>query len=134
MREPVLFMANLLRGLNATLAGASSAPYNDATLMGQELFYPPTVFSYFSPLYTLENGLFAPEFQIYSTQTAAERADIVNAALYGTLDKSTTVNLTPFETVPEQRERPGAITSATSSCTAPCPPAWRRRPPARHRP
>ncbi len=96
MREPVLFMANLLRGLNATL-GASSTPYNDATLMGQELFYPPTVFSYFSPLYTLESGQTAPEFGIYSTQTASERADIVNAALYGTLDKSTTVSLTPFE-------------------------------------
>ena len=96
MREPVLFMANLLRGLNATL-GASSAPYNDATLMGQELFYSPTVFSYFSPLYTLESGLTAPEFGIYSTQTAAERADIVNAALYGKLDASTTLDLTPFE-------------------------------------
>jgi len=96
MREPVLFMANLLRGLNATL-GASSAPYNDATLMGQQLFYPPTVFSYFSPLYTLENGLTAPEFGIYSTQTAAERADVVNTALYGSLDKSTKVDLSPFE-------------------------------------
>lgn len=99
LREPVLFMANLLRGLNATL-GASSAPYNDATLMGQQLFYPPTVFSYFSPLFALENGQRAPEFQIYTTQTAAERADIVNAAIYGTLDKSTKVDLTPFEQYP----------------------------------
>jgi len=99
MREPVLFMANILRGLNASL-GASSTPYNDATLMGQELFYPPTVFSYFSPLYTLENGIGAPEFGIYSTQTAAERADIVNAALYGTLDKSTKVDLSAFEKYP----------------------------------
>jgi hypothetical protein len=96
MREPVLFMANLLRGLNATL-GASSVPYNDATAMGQELFYAPTVFSYFSPLYTIQGGLYAPEFGVYSTQTAAERADIINAALFGTLDKSTTVNLSPFE-------------------------------------
>jgi len=95
MREPVLFMANLLRGLNATL-GPSSAPQNDATLMGQQLFYPPTVFSYFSPSYTLETGLAAPEFGIYSTQTAAERADVVNAAIYGALDKSTKVDLSPF--------------------------------------
>ena len=96
MREPVLFMANLLRGLNATL-GASSVPYNDATLMGQQLFYPASVFSYFSPFFTLSNGQRAPEFQIYSTQTAAERADIVNAAIFGSLDKSTKVDLTPFE-------------------------------------
>jgi len=95
LREPVLFMANLLRGLNATL-GAASAPYGDANLMSQDLFYSPSVFSYFSPLYRLESGPAAPEFQIYSTQTAAERGDVVNAAIFGALDKSTTVDLTPF--------------------------------------
>jgi uncharacterized protein (DUF1800 family) len=95
LREPVLFMANILRGLNATL-GPSSAINNESTLLGQDVFYPATVFSYFSPLYTLENGEPAPEFQIYSAQTAADRADIVNTILYGALDKSTTVDLTPF--------------------------------------
>lgn len=95
LREPVLFLANLLRGLNATL-GPASAVYNRANQMGQNLFYPATVFSYFSPLYRLESGQAAPEFQIYSTQTAANRADIVNTALYGTLDAGTTVDLTPF--------------------------------------
>jgi hypothetical protein len=88
-------MANLLRGLNATL-GPASAIYSRASQMGQNLFYPATVFSYFSPLYQLETGQAAPEFQIYSTQTAANRADIVNAALYGSLDKGTTVDMTPF--------------------------------------
>ena len=88
-------MANILRGLNGTL-GASSAIYNQATEMGQQLFYSPSVFSYFSPQYRTEKGLLGPEFQIYTTQTAADRADIVHSILYGTLDKSTTVNLTPF--------------------------------------
>jgi uncharacterized protein (DUF1800 family) len=95
MREPVLFMANILRGLNATL-GASNAINASATNLGQDLFYPETVFSYFSPLYTLEGGQPAPEFQIYSTATAAERADVVNTALYGALDKTTKTDLTPF--------------------------------------
>ncbi len=95
LREPVLFLANLLRGLNATL-GPASAINRYATELGEDLFYPPTVFSYFSPMYALESGQPAPEFQIYSAQTAADRADIVNAALYGALDKSTTVNLAPF--------------------------------------
>ncbi len=93
--EPALFMANLLRGLNATL-GSASTIYNDANLMGQDLFYEPSVFSYFSPLYRISDGQLAPEFQLYSTQSAAERADIVNSALYGHLDKSTTVDLTSF--------------------------------------
>ena len=95
LREPILFMTNVLRGLGATL-GASSAIYNNATSMDQELFYAPSVFSYFSVQNRLENGLLGPEFQIYSTQTVANRADIVNAILYGKLDASTTFNLTPF--------------------------------------
>jgi uncharacterized protein (DUF1800 family) len=95
MREPVLFMANILRGLNATL-GPSSNIYLQASNLGEDLFYPATVFSYFSPLYRLENGEPAPEFQVYSTQTATNRADVINTILYGALDKSTTISLTPF--------------------------------------
>jgi hypothetical protein len=64
--------------------------------MGEDLFAAPSVFSYFSPQYRTANGLLGPEFQIYSTQTVAYRADIVNSALYGKLDKGTTVDLTPF--------------------------------------
>ena len=55
MREPVLFMANILRSLNATL-GTSSAIYNQATQTGQQLFYSPSVFSYFSPQYRTRAG------------------------------------------------------------------------------
>ena len=95
LREPVLFMANLLRGLNAT-PGPASTPYSLANLMGQNLFYEPSVFSYFSPLYRISGGQLAPEFQIYSTQAASERADVVNKALYGKLDGSTTLDLSPF--------------------------------------
>jgi hypothetical protein len=60
------------------------------------LFNAPSVFSYFSPQYRIQGGLLAPEFQIYTTQTAADRADIVNAILYGAIDKGTKVNLAPF--------------------------------------
>lgn len=95
LREPVLFLANILRGLNATL-GPNSAIYRDASLLAQNLFRAPSVFSYFSPQYRVAGGLLGPEFQIYTTATVADRADIVSNILYGHLDKSTTVNLTPF--------------------------------------
>lgn len=95
LREPVLLMANLLRGLNASLSAASTI-YYDTMNMGQNLFYSPSVFSYFSPQYRTEKGLLGPEFQIYSTSTVSQRADIVNSILYGTLDKGTKVNLEPF--------------------------------------
>jgi uncharacterized protein (DUF1800 family) len=95
LREPVLFMASMLRALNATL-GNGSTIYNQASSLGQQLFYEPSVFSYFSPQYRTTGGLPGPEFQIYSTQTASTRADIVNSAIYQTLDKVTKVDLTPF--------------------------------------
>ena len=81
--------------MNTTL-GPASAIYNDTTLLSEDLFVAPSVFSYFSPQARTEKGLLGPEFQIYSTQTAASRGDIVNAAIYGTLDKGTQVDLTPF--------------------------------------
>ena len=68
----------------------------DASELGEELFYAPSVFSYFSPQSRTEKGLFGPEFQIYSTQTAVDRINLVNSALYGTLDAATKVNLAPF--------------------------------------
>jgi uncharacterized protein (DUF1800 family) len=95
LREPLLLMTNLLRGLNATLT-AKSAIYNETALLGENLFHEPSVFSYFSPQYRTPQGLLGPEFQIYSTQTAASRADIVNSLLYGRLDSGTTVDLSPF--------------------------------------
>jgi uncharacterized protein (DUF1800 family) len=94
LREPVLFLANLLRGLNATL-GAGNTVHVYGSEMGQNLFNAPSVFSYFSPQYRTEGGLLGPEFQIYSTATVAERTDVVTAALYATLGGAT-VDLSPF--------------------------------------
>lgn len=95
MREPVLFLPTLLRGLNGTLT-AQSTIYFDTAELGEDLFNAPSVFSYFSPQNRTPGGLLGPEFQIYTTQTAADRADIVSAILYGTIDKGTNVDLSPF--------------------------------------
>ncbi len=96
LREPILLMANLLRGLNATVSAPDSVA-GAANNMSQDLFYAPSVFSYFSPQSRTEKGLYGPEFQIYSTQTAANRADTVNTLVYGTL-AGVKVNLAPFVT------------------------------------
>jgi uncharacterized protein (DUF1800 family) len=81
MREPVLFTLNLLRSLNGSVSNTSTVASAAANL-GQQLFYAPSVFSYFSPSYRTTNGVIGPEFQIYSTQTAANRADMVNSIIY----------------------------------------------------
>ena len=91
----MLFLPNILRGLNAKLS-SSSTVYYDTSELSESLFEALSVFSYFSPQYRVQGGLLGPEFQIYTTQTAANRANIVNAILYGQIDKGTTVSLTPF--------------------------------------
>ena len=94
LREPILFMANVLRGLGATV-NSPNAITGATTNLGEELFYEPSVFSYFSPQFRLSSGLSAPEFQIYSTQTAANRDDTVNTLIYGKLGGAP-VDLSPF--------------------------------------
>jgi len=95
LREPVLFLTDILRAFNAQLT-PTSVIYNFVNSLGQNLFFPPTVFSYFLPLYTLQDGTPAPEFQLYSTQTAATHANIVNTVIYGTLDKNTAMDYAEF--------------------------------------
>ncbi len=95
LREPVLFVTSMLRGLNGNVTNTNTL-YSRTANLGQDLFRAPSVFSYFSPQFRGEKGLSAPEFQIYSTQTAAFRNDYVYTTVYGTLDKGTTVNLAPF--------------------------------------
>jgi hypothetical protein len=87
-----------LRGLNGAVSSTSAAA-NAATNLGQQLFYSPSVFSYFSPSYRALDGLLAPEFQLYSTQTAANRTDTVNSAIYGgQLDAGTKFDISAFTT------------------------------------
>jgi uncharacterized protein (DUF1800 family) len=95
MREPILFMANALRGLNGMVSTA--AVPNDASEMTENLFNAASVFSYFSPQSRTEFGLFGPEFQIYSTQTASDRVNIVDSILYAAAGKAFKINLAPFE-------------------------------------
>lgn len=97
LREPVLWAANLLTGLNGTVYDTSTV-YNYTTNLGQQLFYSPSVFSYFSPNYHV-GKLYAPEFQLYDTQTVATRANYTYSVIYsGKLDASTTFSIAPYVT------------------------------------
>jgi uncharacterized protein (DUF1800 family) len=95
LREPILFLSDLVRGLNGTVTAANSLN-SYANAMGENLFNAASVFSYFSPQNRTAHGLPGPEFQIYTTQTASDRANAIAAALYGSLDKTTKVDLSPF--------------------------------------
>ena len=94
-REPVLFIAGLLRALGASV-DESNGLAAAANTLSQNIFFPPTVFSYFAPSYLIpETTLNAPEFQLDSGSLAMARADFVNRLLYGKIP-GVSVNLDPF--------------------------------------
>jgi uncharacterized protein (DUF1800 family) len=95
LREPVLFVMSMLRNLSATVS--NSNPIEGlAADMGQKPFYAPSVFNYFSPLYRLNTGLLAPEFQILNSTTALVRANVVQSLVVRRLDGDARLNFQPF--------------------------------------
>ncbi len=85
LREPVLLMTHLLRAFNATDVSktdgvlVSNSPSNFSNSLGQNVFNPPTVFSYFPADFNLPGtNLFAPEFGILDTSSAYARANFMN--------------------------------------------------------
>jgi len=80
LREPVLLMTHLLRTFNATSDGVlASTPFSYTNDLGQNLFNPPTVFSYYPAEFALPGTtLFGPEFGLLDTSTTYKRTNFVN--------------------------------------------------------
>ncbi len=88
LREPVLFVTNLLKPFNpianvnagADCNGQSDGVLNIATIpLDQDAFNPPTVFNYYPMDYIIPGtNLSGPEFGIFSTGTALKRPNFVN--------------------------------------------------------
>jgi hypothetical protein len=94
----VLFTLNLLRAFDAkSFDGTTNSDgyLNPQTQnMGQDLFRPPTVFSYFPADYEVPGhvGLGGPEFGILSATTALRRANFVNTMVFTGITVSTGTN------------------------------------------
>ncbi|HYW72940.1 MAG TPA: DUF1800 family protein [Pyrinomonadaceae bacterium] len=85
LREPVLLMTHLLRAFNATDTSktdgvlVSSSPQSFSNNLGQNIFNPPTVFSYFPSDFNLPGtNLFGPEYGILDTSSTYARANFMN--------------------------------------------------------
>jgi uncharacterized protein (DUF1800 family) len=97
LREPVLYIAALLRALSASTDGSSLADYGAS--MRQTLFYPPSVFNHYPPTYRVPGSvLLGPEFKLRTTPTVLARAAFVNDLLTGGIT-GTTVDLAPLAAV-----------------------------------
>ncbi len=97
LREPVLFIAALLRALGAQTDGSGLADY--AASMRQNLFYPPTVFNYYPPTYRVPGStLLGPEFKLRTGPSVLAKASFVDDLLSGNI-AGTTVDLAPLNAV-----------------------------------
>jgi uncharacterized protein (DUF1800 family) len=95
LKEPVLFMTNLLRAMNATSDGANLDSYSSD--MKEEPFESPTVFNFYPP----DNGipgttLLGPEFRIFNSTTAISRVNFVNDLVYGSISNTTTTDISAY--------------------------------------
>ena len=86
LREPVQYLANVLRAHNAISDGVLGSFNRAGDLPGQldqPVFQPPTVFSYYSPDYEVPGAkMLGPSFQILYTTTTIRRANIVNTLIF----------------------------------------------------
>ena len=105
--EPALFMTSLARAANARSDGVAFRASSAA--LGQFVFYPPSVFSYYPFDYVVPGtALLGPEFGVQTSATSIARANFANgllfvnsiapdATVYGAF--GTTLDLGPYQSV-----------------------------------
>ena len=108
LREPVLYVTNLLRPFNVSAqanAGAGCNGESDGILnvvtipLDQDVLNPPTVFNYYPMDYVIPNtNLAGPEFGIMSTGTALKRPNFVNQFVAPGSNLTTTITGVPVQT------------------------------------
>ncbi len=122
LREPVQLINNTLRAFNAT--GFNGTGQSDGVIgensssnfprnLGQRVYMPDTVFSYYSPLYEVPGtGLFGPAFEILSTSTALQRANTVNTFVYSGINTNSnrpTGTALSFTSLEQQASNPSQL-------------------------
>jgi uncharacterized protein (DUF1800 family) len=104
LREPALFITSTLRSLGGQSDGVLLRSASSA--MGQPMFSPETVFSFYPPSYQIPGTqTVAPEFGIDNSATALARANFINTVIMQggakadptvTGSTGTIIDLTPF--------------------------------------
>ena len=98
LREPILYIANLLRAFGATSDGAG--PVNFASSLSQGPLRAPSVFNFFPPDFVIPGtNMLGPEFDLQTTATALARDNFVNSFVFGSIGGGTTVDFTAYATL-----------------------------------
>jgi len=133
LKDPILQIAGFLRALDGQFNPGQQVTYLFDNL-GQSVLNPPSVFSWFSPLYRIpKSALFGPEFQIHSPTEATLRGNFIHAILSQPNGGDVTIDLSPFQAY--GNDMPGLVEAANqrllygrmtpSTPTAPRADRWR---------
>jgi len=96
LQEPALYILSQMRALNAA---AADHPFltDYVEQMGQRVFYPGSVFSYYSPGFRVRGtALAGPEFQILTSVTALEKVNFTGRLLGGSFGSDVTIDYGAF--------------------------------------
>jgi uncharacterized protein (DUF1800 family) len=84
LREPALYVTAAARAVNTKTDGVYFGPA--AFTLGQNLFYPVSVFNYYPPDYVVPGtSLIGPEFALQNASTYINRDNIANTFVFGTI-------------------------------------------------
>ena len=84
LREPALHVAAAARAVNAKSDGVYFGPAS--AVLGQNLFYAPSVFNYYPPDYVVPGtSLVGPEFALQNASTYINRDNVANVLAFGTI-------------------------------------------------
>lgn len=97
LREPVLYLTVFLRELNATPTSGNQLAASGQTL-GQSLFCPQSVFSYYLPTNLLpgDTSLLGPEFQLMNSATGLAAINWIDSVVAGNPGPGVYVDMSPF--------------------------------------
>jgi uncharacterized protein (DUF1800 family) len=115
LREPLLWMVNLVRGLNGTKTNpADQYPFvslmaiNLGTL-GEEPFNQSSVFNYFSPQFIIpQTSINAPEFQLEDTRAIIPRLNLANTIIHSAAP-GLTIDLSATSTIGQHAADPSGL-------------------------
>ena len=96
LREPLLFVTNILRQFNVRAASGVAGSQSDGYLnpqtvtLGQDVFRAPSVFNYYPPDYVVPiSGILGPEFYLMTASTSLRRANFGNTMVFSTIPVTT---------------------------------------------
>jgi len=107
LREPMLLTLQTMRALNMQSTGALANTING---LGQNLFYPGSVFSYFSPF--SEPG---PEFQTLNATTALNTVNLMYRLTSNGMGSAAVMDLAPWD---QLAANPDALVTAAANALA----------------